>query len=233
MKTVCYLFYCSILVAFGCRGKSPAMVSDSTKVVSALDTVGENVTTGFKPYTLAENYIVTDTGFFDFDIGDGTYAVVKQQGRLIDTIDKYYGFQPLSKGAYAYYAIEGSGQSKTEAKNSKSILADISHFMIITGNKKIDVTRNAPYFGWFANPSILKNSVYYWEVKEQKDSYKIFAAKFDPKTRLTNSFYLFNSFIDSDDGGYFAMPYLRGDTICFEHNDGKITKFSPDFKSYN
>lgn len=225
--------YISCLIFFaGCAGDAKKHIADS--IVKAPVAKSPSANNTFKPYVLTGDYMVTDTGYFDFEIGDGVYAVVKRNDRLVDTIDKAYGFHPVDDDTYMYCVIDGNGPLKEKNTQYKtSISANIGSFIIINSDKKIDVSNTAPDLGWFANPSIINHRVYYWQVKKAGDDNKIFAAEFDPKTSLTTSHYLFNDYIETDDGGYFATPYLKNDTIYFEGNKGKTIKFTKDFKTYN
>jgi len=236
MKIVTY--FCCLIILAGCAGSGSNTAMDSSKtnksIVTPVVQSKNNNQKAITPYKLVDDYMVTDTGFFDFGLGDGVYAVVKRNNRLVDTIDKEFGFRAINDGSYMYYVILGNGPAiEPNRQYQKSISASFGSFIIINGDKKIDVSKTAPDLGWFANLTILNHQVYYWQVKKSGDTNKIFAAEFDPKTCLTKSYYLFNNPIDADDPGYFAMPYLKSDTICFEANDGKISKFSSDFKPYN
>lgn len=185
--------------------------------------------------SLPFDYAVTDTGRFDFGLGDGVYAIIKSHGNLIDTIDAYYGFQKVDVDHYMYCAIEKDSIMTAELRDSKdenTIGANIGSFIIIDRNgNKIDVNNIAPDFGWFASPSILNGKVYYYQVKENKDSnYSVSAAEFDPKTQKTKSHYMFDDYIETDDGGYFKQAYLQNNLIIFEKSASVKFRFSKDFK---
>ena len=239
MRTFFYIFFVIAIVA--CKGKvqhSKAVntFKDTTKtaVDKTIPTAKVTGDTIFKPFKLVEDFMVADTGYFDFAIGNGTYAVIKKDGKLIDTIDYTYKFQPVDSSLFAYYKIEGQGPlSKEIAPNpiKKSMSANIGDYIVIQSTgKKINVSKLAPDFGWFASPSIISGFVYYWQVNKSNQQYRVSAARFDPKTGKTKSLYLFNDYIETDDGGYFQQAESEKGSVIFTSPTGKEYAFSPDFK---
>lgn len=240
-----YIIYIlSLILLAACKGKqtsapSDSLLSDTASAQSKIDTVKTTVfrDTVFKPYTLVDDFIVTDTGYFDFGLGDGTYAVVRKDNKLLDTIDQQYGVQKISKNIYLYLVIDGK-DILTEKENEfgavannrykKSISANIGDFIILKQGNKVSLNSKAEDFGWFANPSIINQKIYYWKVSEAGTDNRVFAAMFDPLTLKTTSHYLFNDLIETDDGGYFESPKSSNGQIIFQFK-GKKYYFSSDF----
>lgn len=231
----------SLVLFAACKGKqtsapSDSLLFDTTPAQSKTDTIKVAAVedTIFKPYKLIDNFIVADTGYFDFGLGDGTYAVVKKDNKLLDTIDQQYGIQKISKDIYLYLVIDGKS-ILTDKENEdgvvgnncykKSIFANIGDFIILNKGNKISLNNKAEDFGWFANPAIINQKIYYWKVSEAGTNNRVFAAMFDPLTLKTTSHYLFNDFIETDDGGYFESPQSSNGQIIFQFN-GKRYIFS-------
>jgi hypothetical protein len=241
MKIVNYLMCCLLLVACKSTHKQPATdslaLTDSI-IVSADTAVDapqrENVNTIFKPYKLTGDFIVTDTGEYDFGIGTGVYAIVKKQNILIDTIDSDYGLNKVDSNKYLYIKVTHAHKFADEQSDhsAKSIWATNGDYILLDNNKKYLLNSVAQGFGWFANPIILRNKIYYWKIKDGNKTYHISAAVFNPLTKTTKSYYLFDHPIESDNEGFFEMALESGDAIIFRH-EGKSWKFSPDFKKMN
>lgn len=229
MKTFIYII--GLILISGCAGKN---ITASSDTLPKIKLKSKTIDTAFKPYRLASDYMVTDTGYFDFGLGDGVYAVLKRNNKLMDTIDKGYSLQPIDNASFVYYTIKGAGLLNKERSNSRykrSISADIGDCIIINGANKINVSKKAPDFGWFANPSIINHRIYYWQVKaiDKNGNSKISAAEFNPATGLTKSYYLFNDYMETDDGGYFPQAFNENGRIIFKFNDEKKYEFSSDF----
>jgi hypothetical protein len=193
----------------------------------------------FKPYLLKADYYVTDTGYFNIGIGDGVYAVIKKDEKLIDTIALAYGINHIQGDQFLYYTINGEGPAKNEDANpkyKKSIMASLGNYTIISNAKKELLTNMTPDFDdYFSSPSAINGNIYYWQIKKIDSSgqIKVSAAEFDPITKQTKSLFLMNDYLETDDSGYFPQPYSNKDTIYFNAGKDKIIKFSKDFKSYN
>ena len=192
----------------------------------------------FKPYAQVDNYIVTDTGYYNEELGDGVFAVIKRNDQLIDTIDKAYGMNPLSDNKYLYYTIRGMGPAKNgdgDSRYKTSIMAAPVGYKIVKGDQTILFNKLTPDFDdWFSSPAIINKKVYYWQIRriDSMGSVRVSAAEFDPKSQTTRSHYLLTDTLETDDQGYFPLPILNKDTIYF-HADKKLMKFSKNFESYN
>lgn len=246
MKPLLYIA-CIVLLA-GCGGKkaTPAkdtLVAQNTatiKKASVKANAPSRDSSSKEPALLLSNlpfnFAVSDTGYFNFVIGDGIYAVIKNNGILIDTIDAYYGFQKVDNERYMYLTIEGNSALTPEysdPKYKKSIAANLGNYVIIDKSSfKIKVDSLAPDFGWFANPSIINGRIYYWQVKQEskKGNNFVSAAEFDPTTQKTKKQFLFKDYIETDASNYFEQPSFKNGVVVFNGFGEKEYKFSPDFK---
>ncbi|MFD1255399.1 hypothetical protein ACFQ3S_01205 [Mucilaginibacter terrae] len=238
MKLIKYFFLCIVFMSCGANktsNKIDTTVIDSPDTLKIIPKVKvRQPDTAFKPYELVDKFYVTDTGYFDFGLGSGVYSVIKQNDKLIDTIDHTYGMNKVDDHQYMYLVIEGVNNLNSLEANkeyTKSIKANIGDFVIINNKRKINLNKNAPNFGWFASPAIINHNIYYWQVKEIKENNLVSAAVFDPISGSTKSMYLRNEALETDDAGYFPQPYLNKDTVVFEIGN-RLWKFSPSFKLY-
>ncbi|MCC8407372.1 hypothetical protein LJ707_00405 [Mucilaginibacter sp. UR6-1] len=237
------IYILSLILFAACKGKqtsaqSDSLLFDTAPVLPKIDTSKKAISkdTAFKPYTVINDFIITDTGYFDFGLGEGTYAVVKKDNKLLDTIDQQYGIQKISNDVYLYLVIDGKSILTNKENEDgmvgnnhykKSIFANIGDFIILNKGNKISLNNKAEDFGWFANPAIINQKIYYWKVSEAGTNNRVFAAMFDPLILKTTSHYLFNDLIETDDGGYFESPQSYNGQVIFQFK-GKRYKFSPD-----
>ena len=193
----------------------------------------------FKPYTIADDFLVTDTGYYDEGIGNGVYAVIKSNNVLVDTIDLGYGMNRIDSGMYLYNQIIGRGPTPKDEANSdyrESISASWGDYILFKSGKKEHLNKLTQDFDdYFSSPSVLDGKICYWQIKklDSTGSIKVSAAQFDPVTHTTISHYLLNDVLETDDSGYFSQPYQKNDTIYFDAGKDKLMKFSKAFQSYN
>ncbi len=235
VKTLKYLILLLPLIAcHNDKGKTVAIKSDTIRTIVE----ASKKDTSFKPYAIAINYLVTDTGYYDAGIGDGAYAVIKLNNKLVDTIDLGYGMNRIDSSVYLYSIIVGLGPADkgiADPKYKKSINAAWGKYMIVENGKKEQLNKLTPGVDdYFSSPSIIANKIYYWQIKrlDSVGGISVSAAVFNPKTNKTISHYLQNDVLDTDDSGHFQLPYLKNDTIYFEAL-GKLMKFSKELKAYN
>ena len=215
------------------KGKTTAVKSDTAKVGI------KNSAISFVPYILKANYQVTDTGYYNITIGNGVYAVIKMNDKLIDTIDLSYGINQVQGDQYLYYTIKGRGPANKEDANpnyKKSIMALLGDYTLINNEKKEYLKNLAPDFdGYFSSPAAINGAVYYWQIKRKDSlgSVSVSAAEYNPSTKQTVNYYIGPDILDTDDSGYFPLPYIKDDTIYFDAGKNKVKKFSKDFKAYN
>jgi hypothetical protein len=184
------------------------------------------------------NYRYTDTGFFNIVIGDGLFVVLKRNDKLVDTIDLGYGINQIEGDRFLYHTILGEGIATHDDANSKykkSIMASLGNYTIITNSTKELLNKLTPDFDdYYSSPSVINHRVYYWEIKKLDTTgrIKVSAAEFDPIKKTTKSHFIMDDVLETDDNGYYPMPYLKNDTIYFDAGK-KILKVSKDFKLYN
>ncbi|WP_183561179.1 hypothetical protein [Mucilaginibacter sp. SP1R1] len=242
MKNAIYL---SILTVFiSCNSnKTPATGTHTAKkntTVKAAIIAKAGKDDTFKPYKLNEGYTVTDTGLVDATVMETTYAVITQNGKLIDTIDKDFGIQKLNDNTHLYLTItdtappEDQTIDKTEYK--RSISGSLGNYILVVNGKKQNLSKLTPDFNnYFSSPSVINGKIYFWQIKkiDTAGNNSISAAQYNPVTQKTIAHYLNNDYIETDDAGYFAAPYLKNDTIYFDGANDKLTKFNKDLKLYN
>jgi hypothetical protein len=164
----------------------------------------------------------------------GYYAIIKRGGIIADTIDLSYGIKILGAQVYFYETLKKVPADEPGSESGKSLSLDFSDYLLITNSQKISLKTLAPSFDdYFSSPGVINNKIYYWQIDKQQSDNKISAAEYDPASKSTKSFYLFNDGVETDDSGYFPNPYLKNDTIYFDNGNEKVKKFSKDFKPYN
>lgn len=236
MKRLKYLLF--LLPFFvGCRN------NEKTKLAVAKKNVSQEASKAYKKQpdtTFASyNYHFTDTGYYNTGIGDGVYVVLKRKGKLIDTIDLYYGVKQIYGDKFLYYKIRGGGPASKGDSNpqyKKSINASPDHYIIVADNRNELLNNLTPDFDdYFSSPAIVDHRIYYWRIKkiDSADHIRVSAAEYDPATKKTYDHFIMNDILETDDGGYFPQPYSKNDTIYFMAGDDKLKKFSKDFKPYN
>ena len=216
------------------KGKITTVKSDTTP--TKIEVTKKHFS--FEPYKIVDNFLVTDTGYYDEGIGNGVYAVIKSNHGLVDTIDLGYGMNRIGSGMYLYNLIIGYGPTDKDETNSdyqKSIKASWGDYIIFKDGKKEHLNKLTPDFDdYFSSPAALDGKICYWQIKklDSTGSIKVSAAQFDPITYTTTSHYLLNDVLDTDDSGHFQAPYIKNDTVYFEA-PGKLMKFSKNLEAYN
>jgi len=236
MGTSKYLVLLLLLTA--CHNKEKNKITVKTDSTTSTTEV-KTQKTPFVPYMLKAGYQVTDTGYYNITIGDGVYAIIKKDNKLVDTIDLSYGIQQVKDDQYLYYTIKGRGSANKEDANSNyknSIMASLGDYTLITNEKKDYLKNIAPDFdSYFSSPAAINGAVYYWQIKRKDSSgnVSVSAAEYNPSTKQTVNYYIGPDILDTDDSGYFPLPYIKDDTIYFDAGKNKVKKFSKDFKAYN
>jgi hypothetical protein len=224
-----FLVCAVVLIVLSCDNnnqKKPqkTLAVDSTKVIQPA--------TSFKPYSSIDNFIVTDTGHCDFGEGDGSYAVVMRNGKLIDTIDKNFGIQKVDSGKYLYLVITGA---KNNIKEGQVTAAESDYILLELDNKQKLISLTSNFDNYFSQPSIIDHKIYFWQINRPDNTSpaKVSAAMYDPVTSKTISYYIEDNPMDFDDPGYFGIPYEKSDTIFFEDGQRRMVKLSKDLKRFN
>ena len=237
MKSIFYV--CGLLVFFGCKSKTNDSVADTTVgSVNLINTIATKATT-FTPYKLNVDYLVTDTGFFDAVVSEGTYAVVQRNKKLADTIDKSFSIQKIANDTYLYLTITGTGplekgiSGKSSYKNS--IMGSFGNYFIVRNGEKKQLNNLVQDFDdYFSSPYVIGNKIYFWQLKtlDKNGKKKISAAEYNPITKTLKSYYIKDDYLETDDSGYFPYPYSKNDTIYFDAGEAKLMKYSKEFKPY-
>ncbi len=240
MKKVVYIF--GLLVLFACKSKTKSVLTDTTSSKS-ITTETSNKTDKLPtitPYKMNGDYTVIDTGFFDASVSEGTYAVVQRNGKLADTIDKYYGIKEIDTDDYLYFTISNTGPldkgMSPKAGYKNSISGSLGNYIIVINGKKQYLNKLIRDFDdYFSSPSVIDHKIYFWQLKKLDKDGKISvsAAEYNPVSKSLKSSYIKNDIIETDDSGYFPYPYLKEDTLYFDAGKDKLMKFSKDFKAYN
>ena len=217
-----------ILISFSCHTNDQkktyeTLLADSTKFIKPVSS--------FKPYLILQKFSVTDTGLCDFGNGEGSYAVVMRNNKLIDTIDKNFSIQKVDSSKYLYQVIAGG---KNNIKKGRVTAAE-SDYIFLNGNNKQKLTSLTNNFdNYFSQPSIIDRKIYFWQINRPSNTLpaKVYAAMYDPVTTKTISYYIEDNPTDFDDQGYFEMPYSKNDTVFFEDGQRRIIKLSKDLQRF-
>jgi hypothetical protein len=238
MKTMKYFIFLISLTA--CHNNKTTKSSTNEPVVTnASKTIKQTDTSSFKAYKLIGDYFITDTGYFNIGIGDGVYGVVKENNRLVDTIELGYGIKRIDDVRYIYHTVIGDGlvgKGDANPKYKKSIMANLGSYTVVRKDKKELLNKLTRYFDdYYSSPSVINHRIYYWQIKkiDTNGKIRVSAAEYDFTTKRTNDQFIMNDILETDDSGYFPSPYQKNDTIYFDAGKNKLMKYSKDFKRYN
>jgi len=216
------------------------IVACNNKPKRAIDTpnqhAGKIKLLKFDPYKLNIDFSVTDTGSYinEGPMSGGTYGIVKNN-ELTDTIDMQYGIKSLGGRVYLFHKLKH--ETDPVEKETKGLLCLEEDKYIIAMNKmKYPLDSLARSFDdYYSSPEVIKGKIYFWQLEKIDSAGKIrvSAAEFNPIAKTTATYYLFNDYLETDDSGYFPLPYLKNDTVYFDGGKNKLNKFSKDFKRYN
>jgi hypothetical protein len=224
-----------MLFLISCKGNNNAM-TDTVKTDSATKIDAKR--NSFTPYKLVDDYIVVDTGRYENEgpMGGAIYAIVKKNSLLVDTIDLYFGMKKIKSGLYLYQKL--SHERGSSIKDTIGLLAmDTDKYFLITGDTKKEFNTMSPNFDdYFSSPNVINSKVYYWAL-DRSDTvgnkpYKISAVQYDPVDKKSRTEFLFADYLETDNSGHFANPYIKKDTIYFYQTDKNVWKLSPDFNLY-
>ena len=216
-----------------CKSKNTAALKETTSDTLKKEKLKAIIT----PYKMNDDYTVTDTGEYSNEgpMTGGSYAIIKNNGVIVDTIDLYYGMKELGNKTYFYHKLEHEIGS-TEDDSKKTLMLQEGNFFLITSNKKTAFNNLTSSFDdYFSSPNVINQKIYFWKLDkiDTVGTLKVSATEFDPFTRKTKSYFLLNDVLETDDSNNFPLPYIKNDTIYFDAGKDKLMKFSNDFKAYN
>lgn len=238
MKKICYVFCSLVLVA--CKSDKKSIVTDTVANLTRSKTTSKhNNATHFNitPYKLIDDYMVIDTGEYSNEgpMTGGSYAIIKKNGIVVDTIDLDYGMKELGNKTYFYHKLEHEIGS-TEDDSKRILMLQEENFFLIINNKKTAFNNLTSGFDdYFSSPNVISKKIYFWKLDkiDTVGTLKVSATEFDPFTRKTKSYFSLNDALETDDSNHFPQPYLKNDTIYFDAGKDKLMKFSKSFQSYN
>ena len=233
MKTTYYIL--SIVILCSCKGKSKPVLKDTASNVSISPSKlkKEGQTGQIRPYKLNKDFTIIDTGKYSNDgpMTGGSYAVIKKNDELTDTIDLDYGIKELGPQIYFYHKL--NHEINPGEKDSRGFLALVDgSFILVANNNKASFSSLASNFDdYFSSPSVINQKIYFWKLEkiDTVGTLKVSATEFDPLTRQTKSHFLLNDVLETDDSGYFPSPYFEKDSIIFSLDEKKKWKFSTAF----
>jgi len=226
---LCFLVLCS------CKSKDKAVSKDT--ISKSTTTSGilkkEKSKLPFAPYKFNEDYTVIDSGKYSNDgpMTGGSYAIIKNNKEVIDTIDLYYGIKELGHQTYFYHKL--NHEIDPTEKDSKGFLTlQEGNYFLITNNNKTSFTSLASDFDdYFSAPNVINRKIYFWKLEkiDTVGTLRVSATEFDPLTNKTKSYFLLNDVLETDDSNYFQLPYPEKDNIVFTIDGKKKWKFSSEF----
>jgi hypothetical protein len=188
----------------------------------------------FKAYYLNKEYIVTDTGQYTNDgpMTGGSYAIIKLNGVVVDTIDLDFGMDKMGDKTYFYQKLSSENNSDIKPSPNLLSLVPVAYFVVNEGHKTKFSNLVADFDKNFSSPRVINGKVYYWQLQrlDTLDNFKVSAAEFDPATHLTKNFFLLNDAAETDDTNYFGGPYPQKNTIVFQMDEKRKWTFTNDFK---
>jgi len=229
MRTLCYLLCLLLFVA--CKSNKKGSVADSTaRTPIAIGSI--------TPYALNKDYTVIDTGSYGDDgpMAGGHYLVITKNKSVVDTIDLCFGMKELADNVYLYQNIRSTAPLSGMKLKHNELWANTADYLIIDDGHKTPLSKMLFDFdNYFSSPSIIGKKLYYWHLNKADSlgTFKVSAAQFNPVTKQTKRFYLFNDALGTDDSGYFCPPYVKNDTVYFSGGNGQIKKFTKGFEPYN
>ena len=238
MKKICYIFCSLALVA--CKSNKKSVATDTVANLTRSETTSKHKDAShftITPYKLIDHFMVIDTGQYSNDgpMTGGSYAIVKKNEVVIDTIDLDYGMKKLGNKTYFYHKLERELGS-TEYESKKTLMLQEGNFFLITNNKKTAFNNLTSSFDdYFSSPNVINQKIYFWKLDkiDTIGTLKVSATEFDPFTRKIKSYFLLNDTLETDDSNHFPSPYFKNDTIYFDAGKDKLIKFSKTFQSYN
>jgi hypothetical protein len=231
MKKAAYLLF--VLVLFSCysTNKPAAHRSDSNIAVKVSETSKpKSNRLTFTPYKLNEYYTAVDTGTYTNDgpMTGGSYAIIKRNGIVADTIDLSFGLKDLGNDTYLYQILNREIDPDIQHSANK-LLFDQGDYVMVKNNIKSRLKAMLPDFdGYFSSPNAIDEKIYYWQLKaiDTLGTEKVSATEYNPLTDVIKSKYLTNTVLETDDAYYFGPPYLEKDSVVYEMEENKKWKFS-------
>jgi hypothetical protein len=178
-------------------------------------------------------YQILDTLHFSTGPEDGYALRLTFMGRMIDTLGYGFGFHHLGPDTLVYRKIRKYPDKPGTAAGEDSTWFNGApdSIRIAVRGKPRSVERELPYFGFFASPSFLEGSIYYWGVSPRNDTTsKVYGIRYDVRRALLDSVFLYEEVIGSEYSGHFTRPYLENGLVVYKGSDAKaIVRFRPDF----
>ncbi|HEY2583451.1 MAG TPA: hypothetical protein VGI43_16685, partial [Mucilaginibacter sp.] len=166
MKITSYML--GLVILCSCESKNKPALKD-TITNTAISPPGtlkkESQRAPITPYKVNKDYTVIDTGKYSNDgpMSGGSYAIIKDNGKLIDTIDLYYGLKELGHQTYFYHKL--NHENDPTEKDSKGYLAleEGNFFLIIDHNKTSFNSLASNFDDYFSSPNVINQKIYFWQ----------------------------------------------------------------------
>lgn len=170
---------------------------------------------------IERGYFLKDT--FSLPAGPNEYHATKlyRGSNLIDTIFVGAGLGRIDSERIAYERIQTSIESVWNAAGDTLIETFSSSsnggITVFDGKARRAISDKLAHYGSFSSPLLMDGNIYYWGLKKRPDSaYRIFAMRFEVLTERTDSLFLFEAELGTDDEGYFSQPYWEDGGLIYE-----------------
>lgn len=179
-------------------------------------------------------YTLGDTAQYGNAIGSSHYAVLRRDGRILDSIDLFFGIQRLNTGSVVFLPVEPydpQGELLDEGVSPMEIGKHVIYDR--ARRRRITLASFLPHFDdYFSSPAVWGGVLYYWGVERSSvtDLRKLHAVRYDAAARRIDSRFLFESEMATDNRAYLAPPEPVAGMIRFETFDNTLF-ISPDLRS--
>ena len=159
-------------------------------------------------------YALKDTLQYKNTIYGGKVSVLYVNNNVIDTVDSGFGVQRLSKTSLLYHRFSLS-KPEPICENKEGLYGFLGDYVLYRDGSKKIINEMLPFFdGWFSSPALIDSMLYYWGLNENY----YYAMRYDFAASRTDSLFLFNSIVGTDDPGFFQRPVRKNSKIYFSSN---------------
>lgn len=174
-------------------------------------------------------YTLRDTAAYANEVSGGDYAVLLRNGKVVDSIDLFFGLQRLNTGTAVFLPVESYADEVIVEEGVAAMFT--TRHVLDHGKRRDTLASMLPDFDdHFSSPSVLGGVLYYWGLKKTPEGgYVLHAVRYDALTGSIAARPLFESQLETDNRGHLAPPTNDAGTILFE-TFGRAFRVSRDWK---
>ena len=167
---------------------------------------------------LASGYTLTDTTEWSSLLEEGTRAVLRRGGALIDTVDLTFGVAVVGRDSLVFLPVRTDtiplGTTPQPAYESFP-----TEHVLWTPASRRELRHFLPFFNaYFSSPNFARSpAIYYWGIAGHDSTNRLYAMRYDfPTARVDSLFLNREDRVATDYRYHFGLPQIRSNEVSFD-----------------